>query len=733
MTKVPYFSIEFKKADENAKIYDIIKYVNSKILGPDSGDSALLQTKEKGIIDLFHWLQGNMAEIDKSDTERIFKTEMPILQQDEHVEKAFQVGGDRTLLTNKRIVRVDMALFIGKTISYDFVPWKAVQAFQVHSAGYLDSSSEMTIWTSVPFAAASLSAGYPEPPRVFQQNLRSFSEGTPDVVEVQSLFAKYVLGDNTRERVLPATPISKYGGIPGGRYQTTGSEIMSFLLGNFSTAHPGQAEGRLRAMAPILQENEHVEMAFQKNRFENDIIYLTTKRVIFADIKKWLAWDNAIEYLSIPYDSIHLFKTETAATFDLDCMFTMYTGIHPPPPFRVFDNPDQAPGGASGASKDPNEGNDFNEDFSEPRPSPAPSPSHDADDNDKTEDKKTKDGKKYKLVAKPGMSMIEVSLRTGTDINAIQKLLYTKVLRTDGYEGSFLEQEKSAPASKNGGVMDFIHWLDGNAKEFSPEEAERQLHVAGPILVGPEKVLKAFTTWRDLTLLTSTRLLVVDIQSVAVFRRIVYTTVPYENIHGFGIESAGTFDLDATMMFYTTSPWMPHVQQDLARGTSNIAELQTFLCDRLVPSGTKGAALLETDSVEPSQGSFLNWLGNNHDKMDTQTAEAQLRFEKVLQVGETVKLAYRVGYDKMVYTNRRILQIDVNDWDLFTRKVEYRTIPYTSVIGFSVQSSHGYLDWDEEVIIYTNMHDFQTFEQDIASGGKDIYHVQMQLAENSLA
>jgi len=285
--------------------------------------------------------------------------------------------------------------------------------------------------------------------------------------------------------------------------------------------------------------------------------------------------------------------------------------------------------------------------------------------------------------------------------------------------------------------MDFIHWLDGNAKEFSPEEAERQLHVAGPILVGPEKVLKAFTSWRDLTLLTSTRLLVVDIQSVSYFRRIVYTTVPYNRIHGFGIESAGTFDLDATMMFYTTSPWMPHVQQDLAQGTSDIAELQTFLCDRLLPSGsgTNGVPSKngQHSPVEPDQGSYLNWLGNNHAKMDAQTAEAELRFEKVLQVGETVKLAYRVGYDKMLYTNRRILQIDVNDWDLFTRKVEYRTIPYKHVIGFSVQSSHGYLDWDEEVIIYTDMHDFKTFEQDIASGGKDIYHVQMQLAKNALA
>merc|ERR1719183_790587 len=108
MTKVPYFALEFKKANENAQIYDIVKYVNSKMLGPDSGDAALLQTKEKGIMDLFHWFKGNMAEIDKTDTERIFKTEMPILQQNEFVDKAFQVGGDRTILTNKRIVRVGM-------------------------------------------------------------------------------------------------------------------------------------------------------------------------------------------------------------------------------------------------------------------------------------------------------------------------------------------------------------------------------------------------------------------------------------------------------------------------------------------------------------------------------------------------------------------------------------------------------------------------------------------------
>jgi len=732
MTDVPYFSLEFKKANENAQIYDILKYVNSKMLGPDSGESALIQTEKKGIIDLFHWLNGNMAEIDKAETERIFKTEMPILQQDEIVEKAFQTGGDRTLITNKRLVRVDMALFIGKTISYDFIPWSAIQAFAVHSAGFLDSNSEMTVWTSVPArsSAANYILGIPEPPRVFKQNLRSFAEGTPDVVEIQSLFAKYVLGPNKRERVLPATEISKHAGIPGGGKRSTGAEILSFLLGNFSTAHPGQAEGRLRAMAPILQEHEHVEMAFQKNAFENDLIYLTTKRVIFADIKKLFHWDDAIEYLSIPYDSIKLFSTETAATLDLDCMFTMYTGIHPPPPLSV---PVGKHGSASGKSTDPNA--DPNADATKdaslvqswardngdpPAPSPGP--------ENKKEKGKNAGGPKTKLVAVPGMSMIEVALRTGTDINAIQQLLYSKVLHKDGYESSFLEQEKSSPASKNP-IMNFIHWLDGNAKEFSPEEAEKQLRAGGPILVGDEKVLKAFTTWRDLTLLTSTRLLVADIQYLSLFQKVVYTSVPYKNIHGFGIQSAGTFDLDATMMFYTTSKWKPYVQQDLARRTSDIAELQTFLCDRIVPSGPN--ALLETGSAEPT-GGFLNWLGNNEHEFDAQEAEDQLLQAKVLQVGEKVKLAYKVGYDKTLYTNRRILHIDVSDWDLFSRKVEYKTIPYTSVIGFSVQTSHGYFDWDEEVTIYTDMYDFGKLAQDIASGNKDVYQIQMLLAGKSL-
>lgn len=718
MPALPYFALEFRKGGDHADVFKIMEFLNSQLLGTDTGSSLIQTDATNPFVDVWHWLNDNAAEVNAQKVERLFKNNFPVLQQDETVLKAFMSGRDRTLLTSKRLLRVDVTGISGKAVTYESYPWGAIQAFSVKSAGMLDSNCEMSIWTNIPDTKK----------RKFEQNLRSFGPGTPDVEEIQNIFANHILGTDPSPPVLvlPSKnmPVASFEG-------GTASEILGWLGGDHKEMHPEMAEARLRAAAPVvLQKDEHVEKAFQKSRFERDMVYLTTKRLLVADIDKLLHYDDKVEYFSVPFRAIHAWEAETAAVLDFDSKFSIYTGISPPPPIPHCVEV------ASDGTEDNMTETDRHNTQDDTQNDGANSFVQEPIQNDRTEpfEKTDADGKKQKCsyISVPGQSKIDVELRASTDLAEVQKLFFARVSNVvpeaplHGLTASTAEH----PSIFN--PVGLYHWLDGNAKEIDPQIAERQLIESGPILADGEIIHKAFTTWRDLTLLTSHRVLIADVQAVWPARKIVYTSIPYNSIHAFGVKTGGTFDFDAEILLYTTMPWLPVIQQDLRRGTSNIAEIQSFLCAKIVGSSPSG--LLQTGSGNQGPaGNFLDWLGSNAGKIDAEEAAKQLQTQPpLLQDGETLKLAYKVGHDLTVFTSHRILYVNVADFDLFSKKVEYRSIPYSSILGFTVETAANYFDRDEEITVNTDMHKLATFNQDIAAGNKDIFDVQKLLSNRVL-
>lgn len=351
------------------------------------------------------------------------------------------------------------------------------------------------------------------------------------------------------------------------------------------------------------------------------------------------------------------------------------------------------------------------------------------------------------MVREPGMSKVDVEFRANTNLFDIQKLLHGRIVKVPGGQIPRTVQSDAEGPSLFFSPVNIFHWLDGNAKEISTDIAVNEVSKSGPFLMDGETVIKAFTTWRDMTMLTSDRVLSVDIQSFSYARRAVFRTIPYSSIHAFGVQTGGTFDFDAEIMLYTNMPWLPKVQQDLRRGTSNIAEIQGLLCNRVV--GAAESALVQTgteDQVNPV-GNFLDWLDSNTYKIDKAEAQAQLNTQPpVLQDGEKIKVAYRVSSDLTVFTNKRLLIVDQSGFDrILTKivggqdrsdgtsvKVEYRTVPYSSIAGFSVETAAHYFDRDEEIVMHTDMYELGRIEQDIAVGQGDIFEVQKLLTKKVL-
>lgn len=65
--------------------------------------------------------------------------------------------------------------------------------------------------------------------------------------------------------------------------------------------------------------------------------------------------------------------------------------------------------------------------------------------------------------------------------------------------------------------------------------------------------------------------------------------------------------------------------------------------------------------------------------------------------GESVQQAFRVFRDMLVFTNRRLISIDRQG--VTGKKVDYRSVPYSSITMFSKESA-GVLDLDADLKIW---------------------------------
>lgn len=72
-------------------------------------------------------------------------------------------------------------------------------------------------------------------------------------------------------------------------------------------------------------------------------------------------------------------------------------------------------------------------------------------------------------------------------------------------------------------------------------------------------------------------------------------------------------------------------------------------------------------------------------------------FLPILVTGEKIEKAYKVIRDMFVFTNKRLILVDKQG--ITGSKVDYMSIPYTSIIKFSKESA-GIMDLDAELKIW---------------------------------
>ncbi|PEY38403.1 cytoplasmic protein [Bacillus cereus] len=99
-------------------------------------------------------------------------------------------------------------------------------------------------------------------------------------------------------------------------------------------------------------------------------------------------------------------------------------------------------------------------------------------------------------------------------------------------------------------------------------------------------------------------------------------------------------------------------------------------------------------------GLFSGILGN---ASDTSAENVERDLEKIMLNNEQVEYAYKLIRDLIVFTNRRMILVDKQG--VTGKKTEYHSIPYKSIIQFSVETA-GHFDLDAELKIWiSGMHE----------------------------
>lgn len=104
------------------------------------------------------------------------------------------------------------------------------------------------------------------------------------------------------------------------------------------------------------------------------------------------------------------------------------------------------------------------------------------------------------------------------------------------------------------------------------------------------------------------------------------------------------------------------------------------------------------------------------------------KYNRLLIEGEVVELGFKLFRDVFMFTNKRLILIDVQG--LTGSKVEYKCLPYRHISRFSLETA-GTFDLDAELKIWISSEDLPTVSKKF-NKSIDIYEVQKYLAAKVL-
>jgi len=652
------FRVGFRKGHKAGRvdIYSVSAYIAQKLLGlnveplPEATkkednhknkktgskksmmekNSVSLEIEEEWLGDIWAWFAGNAAEIDSKEVEQGLRESVQLLGKTEKVLLAFKVGRDTMIMTSRRMILIDVKGLTGKQINYMVIPYEAIKAFEVETAGTLDPSAQMRMWTEIP--------AYPELSYDFQA-----SKSDPSAVN--RLLSDMILGSKNYQ---------------GKSFADTGSrsgfDVLKWLTDSATQVDPKQVESQLREQGMLqASSDEEVLMAFRVIR---DFTVLTNKRLMLVDVKGLTG--KRVCYRSVPYHGIHAYEVEVDGLLMTRATIKIWTAVNPPPPMPrkggVVLPPPPCPtipdwhtcmsyfefhlderrvdvmgvqrllseyvlprgGSKTPAKVDFNKVGDsmknllsfFTDNARQVDKSKAQghlSPLLQSNEEVRLAFKlalewhvwtnkrfllvdQDLDGIAYRSIPYDSIKAFDVTTAGLLDNDAELafytampwKPWYSQDLKKGGFDfkeimqvlGKELVNVQLQRALVDTGGPGVIRWFRGAASEKDLAEANKKFHSDPAILMKEEDVKFAGQSGRDTVILTSDRALEVDVQGIS-GKRIRYRSIFYRSVGSFSVREAGKTDVDTDVELYTQAWSLPKFRQRLAKTIDifNISDL----------------------------------------------------------------------------------------------------------------------------------------------------------------
>ncbi|KAL7543852.1 hypothetical protein ACHAXR_013222 [Thalassiosira sp. AJA248-18] len=422
--------------------------------------------------------------------------------------------------------------------------------------------------------------------------------------------------------------------------------LIAFLGDNAAQIESKEYEQKIREEDPrLLQNDEHLVYAFKgRGGSGRDHYMLTTKRVLVRDKKGMTG--KRIRYISVPYTSIRAFSVETAGSIDTD--------------------------------------------------------------------------QELKIYAR-GIGKISIDFVNKIDILAINRFLSSVVIGKDAAGAAAGAFAHDANATMNGSSTGLLDLFGSNYAQIDNQKVESHLKSNIKVLLEDEKVELAFKCGRDSFILTSLRVLKIDVQGVT-GKSTEYLSILWPSIKGYSIETAGNIiDRDSELTLFFNLPDSPSAAEgsprnsrtrmkiDLRDGQADLFAVQRYISDKLLGPDTVTSSQY-TGSMAGHQdtgsGSLFAWAGDDNRMIDP--SEANRKFHSdipILQNCEHIELAFKGRRDMMLFTTKRCIFVDMQGFLGMGKKVEYITLPWTTVTAFSVRSAGSWVDKDSEMCLWLDFDD----------------------------
>jgi hypothetical protein len=97
---------------------------------------------------MIDFANGSVFKLKETDPKEIVPAIEPLLVPGEEIVAAFKGARDYVVITDKRLIAVNVQGLTGKKQDFTSLPFSKVQAFSVETAGTFDLDAELDLWFS---------------------------------------------------------------------------------------------------------------------------------------------------------------------------------------------------------------------------------------------------------------------------------------------------------------------------------------------------------------------------------------------------------------------------------------------------------------------------------------------------------------------------------------------------------------------------------------------------------